>query len=450
MTEHWRKGMLSEVPPEGKVDLAALFVLRSERLVRQKGRMGLVVSRSSLYVNKACKNVRERFFDGWGLEESCSFVNHLKLFEIDSRVEFSLLVGSAGGASRTPRFVHALVDPNTLDVVSRNIEVKDVSKVQSGPKPIELNLKMIKSYFSKDNLSIPGITDPRQLEIAEALHRASGPVTYLDQIEGVAVQKGINQTTGPRTSLSQYTEKIPAHELPKWEDLLEGKIGKWVPLYRGRDFDLFKPCTSTNPIFNRYSKSATLLENDIDLSRPTIFWRDISQVQNRRTFVSCIPPSGVWCDDTVWAAQFQDSFLQEMMCVHFSSICIDFLSRLTGSMHLSASLVNALPVALYRSNALKEALNVASSNFSARKKQIMIDALVFIHFGQGKDPLGRRTLEWIISDNFSCLNKLDSEYLPDVLSAYDWFTGSNSKLGGIQEYSKNDLIHRKSLKTLKK
>jgi hypothetical protein len=426
MTEHWRHGSLSEIPPEGKVDLCALFVLRSERLVRLYGRTGLLVSRSALFVNKATKNIRQRFFKDWGLREACSFVNRLSIFEIGSNIEFTLLVGE-NGVNTSPRFVHGLTDPNTLELVARNLDARDVTRIATGPKPAELSVLMVSQYFSKENLSIPGITDPRQVEIAMALHRASGPVVYLNELD-VAVQQGINQTTGPKKGQSEYTEKIPPHELPKWEDVLTGRVGKWVPLYRGRFFDKNapNPYSPDSPPFMQYGSREVIAKSGARLLNPTVAWRAVGRSADKRTLVSCLLPPGVWADNRVFLVQFNEEFQAIALTAILSSLVLDFMVKLVTSSDVTKGVVEALPITDYHSPALDRAAELISRDVKtargSEQKRIdsaKIDALIWLHYGQGIKPLDREGLLWILSTQFPRLDSHDPEYKHLVLRHYD-------------------------------
>lgn len=433
MTEHWRKGNLAEIAPEGKVDLAALFTLRSERLARKHGRSGLVVSRSSLFVNKASKNIRERFFGDWGLIEACSFVNKMGIFEIASNIEFSLLIGEHGRRQKKPpRFVHALIDPNGLDVVGKNLEIDDLSRIKSGPKPAEISKEAIGKYFAKETVAIPGITDPRQVEIAMALHKASGPVVYVDELD-VLVQQGINQNTGPKKGLSEYTEKIPPRELPKWEDVLDGKIGKWVPLYRGRDFDLFSPFGNSDVrrIYpEQYGSLANIERQGVDISKKTLLWRKISSVQDQRSLISSLIPAYTWASDGSYCVQTEVEEQLWALQAFMSSVSLDFLTKLKGGTNRTMSEIAALPITQYASAALdgavvlaKKIFNMAGSDVSERRAlRAKVDALVWLHYGMGRAPLDRSGLEWVLNTQFDCLNRHDPEYKNLVLKAYDEYS----------------------------
>ena len=120
-------------------------------LLKDGGRIGAIVPRSSFFTNKDAKNIRIKLFNEWGLEESISFVNTLKIFEISSGIEFLCLIANQGGSQRQPRFVHGVIDPNDLDVVEKNIECKELLNIEKGHKPVELNVDIIQKSFSRES-----------------------------------------------------------------------------------------------------------------------------------------------------------------------------------------------------------------------------------------------------------------------------------------------------------
>ncbi|NOY71753.1 MAG: N-6 DNA methylase, partial [Gammaproteobacteria bacterium] len=306
LSNFWRSGKQSKIKPEGKIDLCVLFTLACEKYTKNQGRVGLIASRASLFANKATTNLRQHFFQQWGLEESISFVNSMGIFEIDSRVEFLCLIANHGGARVPARFVHGVTDPNELDSVEKNIDTLNLNHINKGHKPVQLNLEVIQQSFSREALAIPGLRDQRQLEIAQALHQASGPMIYLPQIDA-SVRVGLNQTASPKKGISEFAENIPPHELPSLTDIKAGKTTKWVPLYRGRQFNLFEPMVGgfneQNFKFNQYGLREKLV-GQVNFGKETLVWRAISSSSNQRTLITSSIPKGVWCDNNVWAIQF--------------------------------------------------------------------------------------------------------------------------------------------------
>jgi hypothetical protein len=401
--------------------------LRAERLARSRGRTGLVVSRTSLFVNKWTKNIRSHFFAKWGLQESCSFVNKLEVFKIATYIEFALIVGQHGSAAAKPQFVHGLVDPNSLDVVARNLDRSSLELVARGPKPVVLNEEIIRTTFSKHNLSIPGITDSRHVDLATALHRAAGEVVYLDEL-AATVRKGVDENMAPKKGLSEYTEKIRASELPSWKEVLKGNSGKWVPLMSIDDIVPYRnplaPYLHNGKTPSQYATSEALNSSSVGISRPLIAWRGLAQPQtNRRCMTATVFPRGVWCGSNCYTIQMDDVRLLTPLVLCLNSPAAELLCRITGGGARTKSQVSALPIPAYRSNALDAAIDLFESSQvlkdSARESSARIDALMWLHYGMNKKPLGREELLWVFQSQFECLERNDPEYKFLVLACFD-------------------------------
>ncbi len=431
ISKRWQSGIQSEMPTSGKNDLSTLFCLKAERLVREPGtphrsRIGLLVSRSAVFVNGGTKSLRERFFKEWGLQEATSFVNLMDIFSIDSRVEFTCLVGEPGKKTK-PRFVHGVVDPNQLDTVSSALEAKNVKSVVAQHKPIDLDIEVIGKCFARETLAIPGLTDPRQMEIAAALHQASGPVVYLDQIETTFVGQGINQKTGPQKGISEYAENIPPRELPKWEDVLAGKVGKWVPLIGGSFFNTFTFDTHLIDITSvkRFGKSSYFSESDIELNTSSVVWRCISQINNQRTLIVSQIPSGVWFDHSCFSAKLKTELEMQFLERILGSITSDFLIRSVGSTNMTLGIVSGLPISNYKTQFQRESLKLRTES----EISCTIDALMWLHYGQNKGALNRENLIWMLDTQFDCLKRNNPDYIRKVIEAFDHYSKQKDMYG---------------------
>jgi len=425
LSNYWRSGKQSKIKPEGQIDQCVLFTLTSENCVSDKGgRIGLIANRSSLFTNKATKNIRQHFFEKWGLEESISFVNTIGIFEIHSHIEFLCLIGNQGGSKRQPRFIHGVTDPNDLDIIEKNIESKELLTIEKGHKPVELNLDIIEKSFSRDSLSIPGLKDQRQLDVARALHETSGPVVYLGQID-CSVKSGIHQTSGPQKGMSQFAEKIPAHELPTLTDIRSGKKTKWVPLYRGRQFNLFEPMvggfSEQNFTFNQHGLRERLA-GQVDFDKATLVWRAISQKGNQRTLITSFIAKGVWCDNSVWAIQFKSDMDLWRLKFLLSSSAVDFCLRNICSVNVTLETVKCLPLTNYSSEFMIQGI-IAIKKMEERGKNLQgmakIDALVWLHYGINHPVLNRENLAWLVNTQFPTLLRHNPGYADLVLNAYD-------------------------------
>lgn len=441
ISARWQSGVQSEMPTEGKNDLSSLFVLNGERLVRRggsSGRIGLLVSRSAVFVNGGTRSLRERFFEEWGLEEAVSFINILGIFAIDGRVEFTCLVGQPGKKFK-PRFVHGVEDPNQLDSVSVGLEARDITSVKGQHRPLELDIQIIGKCFARETLSIPGLTDSRQMDIAAALHMASGPVVYLDHLKTSFVGQGVNQKTGPQKGISEYAENIRPQDLPKFTEILDGKRKKWIPLYRGRQFNINDPMYNEVGVFAQYANADKLTEKGLLLDRNTVVWRRVSQSGNQRTLISCKLPAGVAFDDNVCGVQFSEVSpdAEDTLSLVLGAISTDFLSRIGSNGALNVSIISGLPIPQYKSKFLQEAKKILRSKGAAANH--VLDALMWLHYGQNKGALGRENLQWMLESQFNCLKRNAPEYQVNVLDAFDHYS-SISEMYGVTEFPIFELI----------
>lgn len=459
MGNHWRSGNLSPIRPDGQLDLATLFTMKSELCTTQKGRIGLIVSRAALLVNSGTRTLRERFFSDWGLEESCSFINLLGIFEIDSRVEFSLLIGEKGKKKKSvPRFVHKIIDPNSLDIVGKNLSVPDVNQVTSAPYPVEIDLATVRSLFSKESLSIPGLTDPKQLELVRAIHGNTNERVTLEDLDAF-IRRGFDQKNGPKQGVSQLADNIPKKDLPSQTEIESNTIGKWVPMYRGRQFFLFDPLVSEDSAdsedasFYQYAKATEVAGLGVDLAKPSLMWRSISQPHNQRSFICTIVPQGFWSDHNVWMAQL--SQFEHTLAIQsiLGSLAADFLIKIAGIGYMSLTVVSTIPIPTYSSNALTEACNITrtliAKVFSRSKvwkklvpekplldadarlvAQAKVDALIWLHYGMNLAPLDRTHLQWMLDNQFDCLNRHSPTYKTLVLKAFDEYSGQKRFCSG--------------------
>lgn len=393
---------ITAVVPQGQLDTCVLFTLLSGNLIAKGGRNGLLLSKSAIYTNKATKNLREYLFAEWGLEYGYAFVNTLGIFPIAGLAEFAILIGE-NTKSCTPSFVNGIVDLNSLS--------QDLST-----EAVAITMQEITRYFSKDNGSIPSLSSQKLKEIIIALQTACGEVLYLDQLDTVkSIQSGIHIKNGPRLGISQYTEKIPQHEL---------STAKWIPLYKGKNFHYLH--IRDDIAFEQYMRYAHKPAK-INLNDNTFVWRYISGSSISRTLICSILPSGVWFDNSVYGIQFNNEKAIYQLATLWSTMTVDVCVRLNGGMNVTLGNVSTIPIPSYDSVALQKAVHIYRKNFGSNEQKIMraranIDALVWLHYGGGKPPLDCEGLAWLMETQFPLVAKNEPEYLQLVLEAYDYYS----------------------------
>jgi hypothetical protein len=204
-----------------------LFLELAHNLLRQEGRLGILVT-SGIYTDQGSSALRLLFLDHCRWEWLFGFINWQRIFEIDSRFKFNILLLSKGGFTQK------------LDVAFNRVFLADLEQ----PDPILLNFpRRLVEQFSPDSLTIIEPQAQRDLDIMEKLY--TDTVLLGDQGENSWHIKGLREF-----DMGHETALFPP--LPKWEarGYQPDGYGRWVnqdgdvalPLYEGRMIGPFDPC----------------------------------------------------------------------------------------------------------------------------------------------------------------------------------------------------------------
>jgi hypothetical protein len=418
VSSRWQSGVQSEIATKGQNDLSTLFVLNGERLLRKRtgakspSRIGLLVSRSAVFVNAGTRSLREHFFDAWGLEEATSFINLNRIFAIDDRMEFTCLVGEPG-KKVLPRFVHGVVDTNLLDAVSFALSCQHLKDVKNLHKPIELGLNIISKYFARETLAIPGLSDPKQTTIAAALHSPSGLVSYIGNLDA-RIKKGVDPTN--KNASCRFIANLPNSNL---RQILDGKYPGYNTLLRGRSFSFQGLRSEFQEDLVHVAPKTT--DDDFGVrTKEILVWRSISRNDNQRTFIIGSVPSGFGFDGNVFGIDLIDCESKYLGAM-FGSTCIDYLTRIMGGGTIGKATVEALPIANYGTKFLDIAVKLQRKNFKEQGSPDL-DALIWLHYGQNKGVLNRDNLEWMLTTQFECLKRNAPGYIGQVLEACNFYS----------------------------
>ena len=105
---HQKLGARDE-PVGGKLDSFRVFAERKLQLAAPDGAIGMVVP-SAFHANEGATGIRQLYLRQTRLEWCLSFENRRKLFDIDSRFKFTLVVARLPGPTRTMRCAFYLTD----------------------------------------------------------------------------------------------------------------------------------------------------------------------------------------------------------------------------------------------------------------------------------------------------------------------------------------------------
>jgi hypothetical protein len=139
-------------------------------------------------------------------------------------------------------------------------------------------------------------------------------------------------------------------------------------------------------------------------------------------------PNGFWMSYTAYWMQHPDeAALWHILC-SLGTISSDFLIKLKGGTSRTQAELITIPIAAYGSTAMDEAIRLAKELYDKKLKDAQvdaghwttkIDALVWLHYGNGQKPLDREGLDWVLSTQFDCLNRQNPQYRQRVLEAYE-------------------------------
>jgi hypothetical protein len=142
---------------KGDVNLYKLFLEQAQTILRNGGRMGMIVP-SGIYSDLGSQPLRERFLDHGQWEWLFGFENRNKVFDIDSRFKFNPIIVEKGG--RTKRILTAFMRRNLEDWESAEKYAASYHREQV-------------TKFSPNSKSLLEIQSPEDLAILEKIYRNS-------------------------------------------------------------------------------------------------------------------------------------------------------------------------------------------------------------------------------------------------------------------------------------
>lgn len=144
----------------GKLYTYRLFVERALRLLRPGGRFGFVVP-ASLWFDRDAEPLRRLLLDQCTWEWLFGFENRCKVFDIDSRYRFGVLVGTKGGRT---------------DVVRVAFGRTDLAEWTQAAPPHACYGRDELAALSPHSGAFVEIDDRRDLEVLERMHRNGRPL----------------------------------------------------------------------------------------------------------------------------------------------------------------------------------------------------------------------------------------------------------------------------------
>jgi hypothetical protein len=293
----------------GNLDLFRLFAERNMDLVAADGIVAVLMP-SAFHANEGATGIRQLYLQQSDLRWCLSFENRRRVFDIDSRFKFDLIVACRPGPTHSLRcgfYLDRIEDAADLDKIM--IYTREFLASSGGPSltPMELrghaDLRVAETFLAQ----------PGRLRAWCADHR---------------IRFGCDLHM---TADASCFQPVGAGDLI---------------LHEGKTFHQYTDLWDSKP---RYSVAqAALQPATADAARHyRLAFRDIARSNDERTMIACIAPPGVVFGHTAtverspWARPNTDALV---LCALFNSFPFDWLVRQKAATHLSLYLLDALPV----------------------------------------------------------------------------------------------------------
>lgn len=315
----------------GEVNTYALFTELSEKMLKEKG-IAAIIIKSSLVKMPVYKDFFRNLLDGGILYDIYMFTNRNKIFNIDSREEFSVIYMSNGMKS-------------SIDVA---LNLDDYHSFNSCKKITITRDELI--LINPETGMIPNIKNVDDLKFL---------------LEMAQKNKSLGETYsncrfGRLVHLTNHSNIIKKHSEEGYLPIYEGKFielytGKYASFKGMSEEEKYKNKASAriieNPQGNEYPEArffiqANAWEKMAKNFRKTyiVAWRSLTSATNRRTMLATLLPLVPTCQ-SIQMLQLDDERQMLHLIALFDSIVFDYIVRLKMvGLDLTQTILKQLPV----------------------------------------------------------------------------------------------------------
>jgi hypothetical protein len=263
----------------GKQDLFRLFMERKAQLLAQTGVTGIVVP-SAFHANEGATGIRQLYLEQMTLHCCYSFENRRKLFEIDSRFKFALVVSSRSGPTATFPCAFYLHDDEWLFG-------------DRGDRELRYTLDFVRRTGG-EYLSLLELRSVRDLEVAEVCFHNGEPFGQVCERLGIRLGRELNMTDDA-WRFTSTAKVLPGGEDPRDPDVANHLLEMgYLVLHEGKTFHQFTDQWEERP---RYLVALENLGDKPAWLKPSRYYRlafrDIARSTDERTSIFCLVPAGM-------------------------------------------------------------------------------------------------------------------------------------------------------------
>ena len=312
LTRFTRGSGVYRLQGKGHTNLYQLFLERSLSLVREGGRLGLVLP-SGLASDQGSSRLRRFLLDHTTIDSFTSVENREALFPIHRGLKFVLLTLGRGRVG-TPAVPHraGIVSASTFDQLP-----------DEAPDPLAVAIpRRLIDRFSGDQVAIPDLRTSLDVEIVSRI-LARAPAAGDDRGWGLSFGRELNATDD-----RQHFTTTPGG----------------LPVVEGKHVQPFSVDVAGCVRFITAAK-ARRIAGGSRFERPRLAYRDVASATNRLTLIAAVLPAGTITTHTLFCLKTAlDDDAQHFVAGLFNSFVANYLVRLRVTTHVAVAVIDRLPL----------------------------------------------------------------------------------------------------------
>lgn len=304
---------------DGHANLYQLFVERSLGLLRRGGRLGLVLP-SGFLTDHGCGPLRRHLLARTQVDLCVSIENRDGLFPIHRSLRFLLLCATTGGTTASLPYRAGVRSAETLDRIPER---------GADPNAVALPAALLERV-SGPSLAVPEIRSSTDLALVSRLAFA---FPALGDAGGWRARFGRELNA---------TDDRPHFVSIAGAGSLQAEV---YPIVEGKHLSPFHVDVASARAAIPAGAACRLLDRASTYGRTRLAYRDVSSATNRLTLIAALVPPNVVTTHTLFClkgAATPDVHL--FLCGIFNSFVANYLVRLRVTTHVSAGIIDRLPV----------------------------------------------------------------------------------------------------------
>ena len=315
LTVFAREAGIYRLQGAGHANLYQLFLERALMLLRASGRFGFVLP-WGFAIDRGSAPLRRALLDGAQVDSLVSVENRDGVFPIHRGLKFLLVSASKGGPTEHLTCRFGIRSPAALD------ELPDSGR---NGQAITLSCAVLHK-LDRTSLAIPEVRTPMDLEILTQI---------AFECRALGDQKGWNVHFGRELNATEDSQHF----------VRSIRNADGLPVLEGKHVRPFTVDLDAVTYRIARSKAARVLAPDERFTRDRLAYRDVAASTNRLTLIAAIVPAGAVTTHTLFCIKEDLSRRdQHYLCGIFNSFVANYLVRLRVNTHVSAAVIDRLPV----------------------------------------------------------------------------------------------------------